>query len=189
MAISTTAAADPVAETHHEGLAERMARGPLTLEETLRYAIQVAACLRDVHSQGLIHGALTSHAILLSQSSLSLPASGGLLQLGDPHGDVKGFGAVLREMLAGLEASSWRDEIASLAARCEDGTPHMQHVVIDLRLVALRLHHASTVRRRSIEVAVPRIPVANRRPGRMRIRMSLHWRPLANLVALAFSGR
>jgi len=76
-------AAEQCAETYGETLAERMERGPLPVGEALRYAIQIARYLRDLHAQGLVYGAVSSHLIVLAPSGACLRPSGGVAHLGD----------------------------------------------------------------------------------------------------------
>ena len=49
-----------------ELLADRLAEGVLPPEEALRYAIDIGAVLTIAHVRGIVHGRLSSHAILLT---------------------------------------------------------------------------------------------------------------------------
>jgi hypothetical protein len=170
-------------EEFQESLTERLSRGPLPLEETLRYATEIATCLRDLHRHGLAYGAVCSQLILLGPSGASLRQTGGLTHLGDGHCDVTAFGAVLEEILGGTDGpDDFCREIRALAMCCRDQAPEMRHVPIVLRLMALRARQSAMA---------PREPVRVRRPepARLRLHLSLHWRPLANLAALALSGK
>jgi hypothetical protein len=159
----------------------------LPVAEALPYAIRIATCLRDLHTQGLIYGAVSSQLILLGQSGAALRGIGGRAQIGDGREDVKGFGTVLSEMLRRIEGSQeLRAEMDSLAVRCKEEAPDMRQVLILLRLLRLR---QSLVVVRS-PVLVPRAePAPKKRRGRLRIHIALHWKPLAHLAALAFSGK
>ena len=95
---AAAAAIEGRGEGYQESLTERMGRAPLPVEEALRYAIQIATCLRDLHRHRLIYGAVSSQLILLGPAGASLRTSGGLACLGDPHADLAAFGAVLREV-------------------------------------------------------------------------------------------
>ena len=109
--------------------------------------------------------------------------TGGLTHLGDGHCDVTAFGAVLEEILGGTDGpDDFCREIRALAMCCRDQAPEMRHVPIVLRLMALRARQSAMA---------PREPVRVRRPepARLRLHLSLHWRPLANLAALALSGK
>lgn len=177
--------AEECAEGYRESLTERMARGPMPAGETFRYAIQVATCLRDLHSQGLVYGAVSSQLIVLGPSGASLRLSG-LAQLGDARMDVKAFGGVLQEMLRRAEGNGWREELDALALRCQSETPDIQQVLITLRLLAMRIRQESYVPR-PLFVVEPPVSAASR--VRLRIQMALQWKPLASLVAFAISGR
>ena len=43
-----------------------MARGPLSIEETLRYAIEIGSALHRIHARGHVHGALSPFCIVLA---------------------------------------------------------------------------------------------------------------------------
>jgi eukaryotic-like serine/threonine-protein kinase len=55
-----------------ETLAERLARGPLPLDQTLRYAIQIADALDKAHSTGIVHRDLKPGNIMLTSSGAKL---------------------------------------------------------------------------------------------------------------------
>jgi hypothetical protein len=169
------------AEAHEETLSERMVRGSLPFAEALQDAIQIATCLCDLHAQGLTYGAVSSDAILLGAEGVSLRPGGGA-RLGDKHDDVASFGGVLREMLRAAEAAELHEEVEALATRCQKDTPDMRHVAIRLRILALRLRHSALA---------ARLPAAlqKKRKVRLRIHLSLHWRPLVNLAAFALVGK
>jgi len=180
-------AMDPHAATYEESLAERLSGGSLAPDEVLRYAIAIATGLRDLHRQGLVYGAVSSHLILLGPSGAFLRSSGGLAQLGDSREDVKAFGALLGELLRGVEAAEeFRAEIDRLALSCREEIPEMRHVLIVLRL--LRLRQTGPARRRPVVVRQPAAP-AQKQKIRLRIHMALHWKPLVNLVAAALTGK
>jgi len=125
-------------EGYRESLTERMGRAPLPAEEALRYAIQIAICLRDLHRHRLIYGAVSSQSILLDPPGASLRSSGGLASLGGRHPDVAGFGAVLGEMrrrVVGREGLC--EKLGALALLCREESADMQKLLIALRLLAL----------------------------------------------------
>jgi hypothetical protein len=169
------------AEAHEETLSDRIARGSLPPAELLQDAIQIAACLRELHAQGLVYGALNSQAILLGAEGVSLrpttpPPSR------DEHDDVAAFGTLLREMLGGAQAGELHDEVEALAARCQENALSLQHVAGRLRILAVRLRHSALAARR--RTAIPK-----KQKVRLRIRFSLHWRPLVNLAAFALVAK
>ena len=49
-----------------ELLSAKLARGPLSIEEALRYAIEIGAALHKIHARGLVHGALSPFCIALA---------------------------------------------------------------------------------------------------------------------------
>ena len=51
-----------------ELLAERLARGPLAPEETLRYAIEIGAALNRAHSLGMVHGGLSPYSVRIAST-------------------------------------------------------------------------------------------------------------------------
>ena len=55
-----------------ETLAERLARGPLPLDQALRYAIQTADALDTAHSTGIVHRDLKPGNIMLTSSGAKL---------------------------------------------------------------------------------------------------------------------
>ena len=130
---------DELAESYQESLTERFRRGRLPVAEALLYAAQIAACLRDLHMQGLVYGDVNSQTIMLGPSGASLPSDGTPAHLGEPHYDVVGFGAMLEEMLRRVEGPKiMQIEIGQLAVRCRTEALDMQQVLITLRLLTLR---------------------------------------------------
>jgi len=183
---------DDVTEAVQESLADRIARGPLPLQVALRCAIEIAGTLRDMHAQGLVYGAVSSHLIILHQAGAALRQTGGLTHLGDGHGDVTAFGAVLREMVrreadgdGGLQAL--RGEMRALAVRCREEALDMKQVLIALRLLALQARLAAAPARRPALVLAA--PVAEKAAAVDWLRWALPWRPLANLAVFALSGK
>ena len=177
----------PLAESpegYHETLTERLGRGRLPLAKALGYATEIAAGLRDLHMQGLVYGAVSSHLVVLSEHGARLRNRGSLARLGDSRGDVAGFGLLLNEMVRRVDGPEGLcAQLNSLAVLCRDGSAGMQRVVVTLRLLALKARHGKAPGRKPVLVA-PR----TRGRGLVRIRFSLHWKPLVNLVSLALSG-
>src|SRR5262245_9833906 len=55
-----------------ESLAERLARGPMAIDETLEVAIAIADALDKAHRQGVVHRGLTPSAVVLAQGGVKL---------------------------------------------------------------------------------------------------------------------
>jgi len=177
------------AGVYQESLTERMGRGRLPLAEALRYATQIAACLRDLHMQRLVYGAVSSQLILLGPSGATLRSGGGLTQLGEAHHDVMAFGALLGEMLRGMDGpEDLRTEIGALAMRCQKDAPGMQQVLIALRLLALLARQGTVTVRGPVAARSREAAAKPQSKVRIRVRIALHWKPLANLAAFALLG-
>jgi hypothetical protein len=178
------------AEAYQETLTERLGRGALPVAEALQYAAQVATCLRDLHMQGLVHGAVSSQLILLGPTGASLRTGSSLAQLGDAHYDVTGFGGVLGEMLRWVRGPEvLHIEIGRLAIRCQLKALDMQQVLITLRLIALRARLGTVAA--PGPVLVRRAEEAGRAPLKETVLHWVHtarqWKPIASLAAFALS--
>src|SRR6058998_3510838 len=55
-----------------ETLSERLAKGPLPLEQTLRYGVQIADALDKAHRQGIVHRDLKPGNVMLTKSGVKL---------------------------------------------------------------------------------------------------------------------
>ena len=55
-----------------ETLAARLAKGPLPLEQTLRYAIEIADALDKAHRQGIVHRDLKPANVMITKSGVKL---------------------------------------------------------------------------------------------------------------------
>ncbi len=55
-----------------ETLAERLARGPLPLEQTLKFGIEIADALDKAHRQGIVHRDLKPGNVMLTKSGVKL---------------------------------------------------------------------------------------------------------------------
>jgi Tol biopolymer transport system component/predicted Ser/Thr protein kinase len=53
-------------------LADRLAKGPLTLDQTLRYGIEIADALDRAHRQGIVHRDLKPGNVMLTKSGVKL---------------------------------------------------------------------------------------------------------------------
>jgi hypothetical protein len=168
-------------EAYQETLTERLGRGRLTLAEALGYATEIAGCLRDLHMQGLVYGAVSSQLVVLSEQGASLRNSGSLARLGNAQGDVTAFGLMLNEMLRRVDGpAALCAEMNSLAVTCQDGAVGMQQAAVTLRLLALKARHTH-VRAPGPVLVTP--PVGDH--ASVRLKFSLHWRPLVNLMTSA----
>jgi hypothetical protein len=146
-------------------LADALAAGRVPLSRALEYAVQVGRELRAMHAAGLTHGKVSSAHIGLGKAGAQLlePAADG----GDPTSDVRGWGAVLYEIVIGTRPlisaapeatqqtggrSSIRPAARRLALRClahPGSPPSMQQALTEIRLLALlarqyRMHDDGT---------------------------------------------
>ena len=55
-----------------ETLADRLAKGPLPLEQTLRFAVQIADALDRAHRQGIVHRDLKPGNVMITRSGVKL---------------------------------------------------------------------------------------------------------------------
>src|SRR2546427_4763690 len=55
-----------------ETLAERLVRGPLPLEQTLRFGVEIADALEKAHRQGIVHRDLKPGNVMLTKSGTKL---------------------------------------------------------------------------------------------------------------------
>src|SRR3989442_11006512 len=77
-----------------ETLATRLARGPLPIDQALRYAIEIASALDAAHRQGIVHRDLKPGNVMLTKSGAKLLDFGLAKQrAGDAGGAGKAGGA------------------------------------------------------------------------------------------------
>src|ERR1700722_18963231 len=98
-------------------LSHRLAEGPVSLQEALRYATNLAEALRQIHDTGRTYGALSPSSIILTAGGLELAATGGPAGItpytaaeilrgrpADQRSDIFAFGAIVYEMIMGRRA-------------------------------------------------------------------------------------
>jgi serine/threonine protein kinase/Tol biopolymer transport system component len=73
-----------------ETLADRLAKGPLPLEQTLRYGIEMADALDKAHRQGIVHRDLKPGNVMLTKSGVKLLDFGLAKALPSPPGRAAG---------------------------------------------------------------------------------------------------
>jgi Tol biopolymer transport system component/predicted Ser/Thr protein kinase len=71
-----------------ETLADRLAKGPLSLEQTLRYGIEIADALDRAHRQGIVHRDLKPGNVMLTKSGVKL-LDFGLAKVLAPEGPIQ----------------------------------------------------------------------------------------------------
>ena len=118
-----------------ETLTERLVRGPLPLEQALRYGIEIADALDKAHRQGVIHRDLKPGNVMLTKSGVklvdfglakfaagSVPGSAGVTSFPTQGPDLTAEGTILGtfqymapEQLEGREADA-RTDIFALGA-------------------------------------------------------------------------
>jgi hypothetical protein len=171
--------------TDTKTLAERLGEGRLSMAEALRYAIQLAGSLRELHDGGPAHGAVTPSNVALVAGGLELlPGSSGSITpytapevvrgcVADKRSDIFGFGAILFEMFTGRRAFEGESRAALMASITKSPTPSTRMAGLD-RVVSLCLNkdpdaRASHMRRIVMELKLLGVPArrefANRRGG------------------------
>ena len=73
-----------------ETLSDRLGKGPLPLEQTLRYGTEIADALDRAHRQGIVHRDLKPGNVMLTKSGVKL-LDFGLAKILDPAGLVEGL--------------------------------------------------------------------------------------------------
>jgi hypothetical protein len=129
-------------------LNQRLAEGPISLPEALRYATMLAEALRQIHDTGRTCGALLPSKIALSGAGLELISSPGepaaitpytapeILQgrAPDSRSDIFAFGAIVYEMITGHRAFAGdnADALAvslTISVPPPSGNPAVDHLV------------------------------------------------------------
>ena len=169
-------------------LAQRLSEGRLPLAEALRYAIQLAGCLRELHESGKAHGAVTPSNVALAAGGVELlPGREGRARAITPYtapevvqgcaadmrSDIFGFGAILFEMFTGRRAFDGESRAALMASLTKSPTPETGIPALD-RVVGSCLNkdpdaRASRMRMIAMELKLLGVParreLTNRQHG------------------------
>ena len=137
----------------YQSLAERLAEGPIPVDQALRHAAQLGEELRKIHDSGKSHGSVSPASILVTGDGVEL--TGGM---GDATGipnDIFAFGTVLAEMMQANSDGSDAGEhsTAPLIASClsrnpVERPPSMQKVLLELKLASLAARHSERAAKR-----------------------------------------
>jgi serine/threonine protein kinase len=115
-----------------ESLAARLARGPLSIAETCRSAIELASALDRAHSAGIVHRDIKPANVMVTRSGIKLldfglaKPSAGLVRSDDATGP--GAGALLYEMVSGRKAFEAGSVGSLIAAIVEKEPPRLSSV-------------------------------------------------------------
>jgi eukaryotic-like serine/threonine-protein kinase len=127
-------------------LAQRLSEGRLPAVEALRYAIQLAQALRNLHESGKAHGAVTPSNLVLAAGRLALlPAAEGWARAitpytapevvqghaADERSDLFSLGAILFEMLTGRRAFDGESRAALAANLTMSPVPTSGNAAVD----------------------------------------------------------
>lgn len=112
-------------------LAERLAAGPLSLDDINRIISAVADALQYAHAQGIAHSALTPDAILVDANDNIALTDFGLARLlstqadvaADPREDVNAIGALLYTLVTGEAPPLDNAKLSEALQRLSDALP------------------------------------------------------------------
>lgn len=142
-----------------ETLAKRLSQGALPLGYALRCATDIAGSLRDLHAEGRLHGSVNAQSVVVTNTGARLLPPHDCALYTVAGADVAAFGALLYEMVTGVEPSPGATppfpEVASrntpkglriaatrLASKCLRSTSNsfaeMQKVLTEVRLLGLQ---------------------------------------------------
>ncbi len=171
--------------TDTKTLAQRLDEGRLPPAEALRYAIQLAGSLRELHERGRTQGAVTPSNVALSAGGVELlPGSSSAItsytapevvrgSAADMRSDIFGFGAILFEMFTGRRAFDGESRAALMASITKSPTPSTGMAALDRVLGSCLVKdpdaRASHMRRVVMELKLLGVParreLANRQGG------------------------
>ena len=149
-------------------LADRLAEGPISTLEALRYALQIGEALRAIHEEGGVCGCLWPATIAMDDRSARLipthHAANGATPYAAPEvlaghppdtlSDIFSFGAVVYEMLTGRRAFEGSDR----SILPESGSDALNHLVAGWVAADPRMRQQS-VRRVAIELRLFQVMV------------------------------
>jgi tetratricopeptide (TPR) repeat protein len=105
-------------------------KGPLSLQESLRFSREICDALEYAHQRGIIHGDLTPANVLVTHQGIKLLNFGVAKAAGgrDPLPDIRAFGSLLYEMLMGRAIPEDRRpvepaEIETVLRKCLERDP------------------------------------------------------------------